>query len=144
MSRTVHHVRYNHRDSTREYEERLALYPHLRWGLRRMFSARESHVVFTLRYSAAAERRAEESGHRPRPEKLRRRLRAYTYPRTFGMGRIVSEPARRLQRALRAAERATERQIRAVLRAAPDPVEQAWDVDFPDPRHRHFGVWDAW
>lgn len=147
MSRTVHHTRYKHRDSTHAKDELETLiaasggswtyrYKIVHWD-------REWHSIATLRYSASVEAEGKRNGHRPRPQHRQHRLESYTYPRTHGMRR-TSYTANRQERALRAADRALEWKARQVLRGAQDAVEAAWEIDFPDPRHRHFAVWDSW
>lgn len=148
MSRTVHHVVYTRRDSTRErnreYEELIASGGNCWMSYHRLFTTMEWHSLYDLRYPAAELAAADRDGRRPRPTKRRHRLEAYEYPRTYGVGHTVSYRANRQERALRAADRAMDRLARSVLRGAQDAVEAAWDLDFPDPRHRHFGVWDSW
>jgi hypothetical protein len=148
MSRTVHHVPYKYRDSTRAKEAHEVMIALSGVGyIRRYhlpFSGGEWHSIITLRYSAAVEAVAELGGHRPRPQARLHRLLAYTYPRTHGIGHTVSGPSNRQERGLRAADRAVGREVAKALRAAQDAVQAAWDVEYPEPRHRHFGVWDSW
>jgi hypothetical protein len=146
MSRTVHHVRYKHRDSTKTKHATQAEIVESggNWvRYHQLFTTMEWHSLYGLRYSAAALAKAERGGHRPRPESRRHRLEAYTYPRTYNV-RVVGGISNRQERALRAADRAWDRKARQVLRGSQDATEDAWDVEFPDPRHRHYGVWDSW
>ncbi|MCC5574500.1 hypothetical protein IMZ11_02445 [Microtetraspora sp. AC03309] len=137
MSRTVHHVTDKHRDSTREEDARP---PAQFW---RITAPMAGHRIRSLRYSAAILRGAVEAGHRPRPTRVSRRLDAHTYPRTYG-DRWIAYAANRQERALRAADRVAAVNTRHVLRAADELVDAAWDMDWPDPRHRHFAVWDSY
>lgn len=147
MSRTVHHVVYKRRDSTRLKEEarqRIIESGGNDWiRYHQLFTTMEQHSLYGLRYSAAEVAKAEREGRRPRPQQRRHRLEAYTYPRTYGL-RVIGGISNRQERGLRAADRVRDRKVRAVLRGAQDAVEAAWDIEFPDPRHRHFGVWDSW
>lgn len=136
MSRTVHHVSYEHRLSTHERDLRR----HAHWSL---VHHPTRHRIRALRYSAAVEAVAAVNGHRPRPEAISPRLEAYTYPRTHG-GQFIAYAANRQERALRAADRIAGNRTRQAVRGALDSVEAAWEVDYPDPRHRHFAVWDSW
>lgn len=148
MSRTVHHVPYKQRHSTHLKEaerQRITEAGLNNWvSYHQIFLIMERHQVEDLRYSAAELAAARREGRRPRPQRRRHRLEAYTYPRTYGIGHTVSGPSNRQERGLRAADRAMDRLARQVLRGSQDAVEEAWDLDFPDPRHRHFGVWDSW
>jgi hypothetical protein len=147
MSRTVHHIVYTRRRSTqernREYEELIASGGNCWMSYHPLFTTMEWHTLYDLRYSAAEVAKAERDGRRPRPTKLRHRLEAYEYPRSYGL-RVIGGISNRQERGLRAADRVMDRRVRQMLRGAQDAVEAAWDVDFPDPRHRHFGVWDSW
>lgn len=147
MSRTVHHVVYKRRHSTlernREYEELIASGGNCWMSYHRLFTTMEWHSLSDLRYSAAELAKAEREGRRPRPQQRRHHLEAYTYPRTCGL-RVIGGISNRQERGLRAADRAMDRKARQALRGAQDAVEAAWDMEFPDPRHRHFGVWDSY
>jgi len=142
MSRTVHHVPYNHRTGTRRYDADGRLYIFAWW--RATYPSTANEIRSALRYSAAALAQAERAGHRPRPDRVTRRLEAGTYPRTFNLGHVIGGISNRQERALRAADRAVGREVGKMLRGAQDAVQAAWDVESPDPRHRHFGVWDSW
>lgn len=134
MSRTVHHVTYKNRDSTQDPEPSSGFY---------VFRQAEKHRIWDLRYSAAVETAAEKDGHRVRPDRVIRTLEAHSYPRTNGLRRI-GYAANRQERGLRAADRVAARAADRLLRGAEDAADAAWDIEFADPRHRHFAVWDAW
>lgn len=145
MSRTVHHVRYKHRDSTKfeaewQAEVEAAEFPYV-LRRRRFFYNEERHWIRALRYSAAILAEAAARGDRPRPEEVSRRLESYAYPRTHGL-RYIGFFANRQERGLRAADRAVAQQVRHVVHSS--GFDAAWDVDWQDPRHRHFAVWDSW
>lgn len=141
MSRTVHHVPYKQRTGTKRDEQEERVYRFAWW--RNTWPDTANEIPSALRYSAADLAEAEAGGRRPRPSRVTRRLRAGTYPRASNL-RVIGALANRQERALRAADRTVDRWARQVLRGAEAPVEAAWDVDFPDPRHRHDGLWDSW
>lgn len=147
MSRTVHHVVYNYRESTLARDRELRRITdsgvHVWVSWHQLHNPMEWHSLTDLRYSAAALAEAAREGRRPRPQRLRHRLAAYTYPRATG-ARLVARISNLQERSLRAADRAMGQRARQVLRGSQDAVEAAWDLDFPDPRHRHFAVWDSW
>lgn len=141
MSRTVHHTPYEQRTGTKRDRENERPYIFAWW---RATYPSTTNEIRALRYSAAALAEGEAGGHRPRPTRVTRHLEAGTYPRTFNMSDVIGGISNRQERGLRTADRAMDCRARAMLRSAGDLVEDAWDIDFPDPRHRHFGVWDSW
>ena len=84
-------------------------------------------VLYDLRYSAAC---LAVQGRRPRPERVRRVVAIYSYPRAFTDNREVGRLAR-------IAERQARRRLRHELRQL--------EVDDVVPvRHRHEAVYHAW
>lgn len=142
MSRTVHHVTYKNRLSTRTVKAWEVAAGRRLWRWHLFGPILEWHIIRDLRYSAASLAKAR--GERPKPARVVKRLEAFDYPRTYCKGHVVQYRANRQERALRAADRAAADRARHLLRAAGNAVDAAWDVEFPDPRHRHFAVWDSW
>ena len=106
MSRTAHHISYAHE---------LASCP---W---------RTVILYDLRFSAAS---LVVQGKRPQPERIRRAVAIYSYPRAFNDNREVACLAR-------FSERKARRRLRHELRRM--------DVDDVTPvRHRHEAVYHAW
>ncbi|GLX06745.1 hypothetical protein Misp03_36720 [Microbispora sp. NBRC 16548] len=73
--------------------------------------------------------------HRPAPERVIRNFTPYNYPRGVGK-RGIRAVSKMDQKALRAAARAARDRALQSLRAEEHPADAAWDVEFPEPRHR--------
>jgi hypothetical protein len=71
------------------------------------------------------------------------RFAAYRYARTYNL-RQIKRVADRHERARRAATRAASDQALQVLAASDDRESAAWDVDFPQARHRGQALWEAY
>ncbi|GAA3832197.1 hypothetical protein GCM10022226_61780 [Sphaerisporangium flaviroseum] len=130
MSRTVHHTPLRHRmDRLVKTDE--------------LWVPGTFHQITTLRYSQAAVTQGVREGTRPRPETRTPRFAAYHYARAVNVRRI-KRVADRHERVLRATTRAVSHQVLQVLAAAADRESAAWEVDFPEPRHRGQALWESY
>lgn len=136
MSRTVHHVPYRYTVLGRKDHELRAssgmLYWY-RWWHSQLYA---SHVVYDLRYSAAALAARDQ---RPIPNKIRRSTQSWQYGYAFRGD--CGDAMRQEWHAERARLRTGLRSALASIRADEDA---AWDIDIPPYKHRHHALWDAW
>ena len=152
MARTTHHVRYNHRDENCDNHDcgtEWATNRHYYFRVHACTFVGPKHTIEDLRYSAAVLARAERTGTRPLPTRVRA-----TMAEHMRWGRGYNETAiafysewRETIRRRRANDdvRAARGLINAALRAGDDDAyDAADDLDFEDGNHHHDAAWYAW
>ncbi|MFD4861038.1 hypothetical protein [Streptomyces atratus] len=129
MARTAHHLPPSQTRKT--YDDRVNIPWH-------------SVVLNALRYSARSLTEAAGEGRRPRPQRVRRRVNVYCFPR-HNRDRGVSRDSALAERRARQRLRAQAGTIRRLVNTPTGELarEAADMVDVPPANHRHSSIWLA-
>nr|WP_198151314.1 hypothetical protein [Kibdelosporangium sp. MJ126-NF4]CEL14829.1 hypothetical protein [Kibdelosporangium sp. MJ126-NF4]CTQ96540.1 hypothetical protein [Kibdelosporangium sp. MJ126-NF4] len=99
-------------------------------------------TVVGFRYSAAV--LADARDHRPRPQRVRRRVDFYSFPRSLARDTEVSRLAEITERRARQTLRRELAGIRRRVNRLSTGALHWCDIDVTPARHRHEGIWHSW